>query len=196
MKNEFLETIRVNDGIYSHLSYHQNRYEEVLKTFDIKDICRLSSYLDAPKKGLYRCCLTYTQQEIISIEYIKYKKRKISSLKLVYDDDIEYSFKYSNRDNIDNLFSLREDCDDIIIIKNGYLTDTSTANIALYDGQWKTPKMPLLEGTTRNRYLDEGKIIEADIKVGDINNFTKVALLNAMIDFDIIPQHNTKDIFC
>lgn len=196
MSNEFLETIRAKDGIYSNLSYHQSRYANVLNTFDVKNIQRLDTYLDAPKKGLYRCRLTYNLQKIINIQYLQYKKREINSLKLVYDDEINYSFKYLNRKNINNLFALRENCDDILIVKNGYITDTSVANIALFDGQWKTPSSPLLKGTTRARYLNEGKIIESEIKVSDIRNFTKIALLNAMIDFDIIQQQNIKDIFC
>ena len=195
MKNEFLETIRVEDGIYFHLSYHQNRYEEVLKSFNAKKIQNLETYLDAPKKGLYRCRLIYTAQQVVSVEYIEYKKKDIKSLKLVYDDEIEYPFKYENRDDINKLFRLREDCDDVLIVKNGLLTDTSIANIALYDGEWKTPRNPLLKGITRKRYLDDAKIVEADIQVNDINKFTKIALLNAMIDFDIIREYNIKDIF-
>ncbi|MCF6330098.1 MAG: aminotransferase class IV [Sulfurimonas sp.] len=196
MKYEFLETIRVKDGIYSHLSYHQSRYTNVLNSFDVKNIQRLDTYLNTSKKGLYRCRLIYNLQKIINIQYIKYKKREINSLKLVYDDEIDYSFKYLNRKNINSLFALRESCDDILIVKNGYITDTSVANIAFFDGQWKTPSSPLLKGTTRARYLNEGKIVESEIKVSDIKNFTKIALLNAMIDFDIIQQQNIKDIFC
>ncbi len=196
MKNEFLETIKVEDGIYYHLSYHQNRYECVLNSFNVKNIQKLETYLDAPKKGLYRCRLIYNQHKIIDVEYIEYKKKEIKSLKLVYDDEIDYSCKYLERKDINNLFSLRGDCDDILIVKNGFITDTSIANVALFDGIWKTPKFPLLKGTTRARYLNEGKIIESGIKVSDIKNFTKIALLNAMVDFDIIQNYNIKDIFC
>ena len=196
MKSEFIETIRAENGIYSHLPYHQKRYVDVLQSLGSKNIEELHSYLDAPKKGIYRCRLTYDLQKIVNVEYFEYKKREISSLKIVYDNDIDYSFKYSNREYINNLFALRENCDDILIIKNGLITDTSIANIALYDGEWKTPKTPLLKGTTRARLLNDGKIIESNINVSELKNFTKVALLNAMIDFDIIQQENIKEIFC
>jgi len=70
-----------------------------------------------------------------------------------------------------------------------FVTDTSIANIAFYDnGMWKTPKNPLLKGTTRARLIDEGKLIEADIRVNELRNFSKVALLNAMIDFDVLQE--------
>ena len=195
MKSEFIETIKVVDGIYFHMSYHQKRYSDVLKSFNSSDIKELSKYLDAPKKGIYRCRLTYNAQEVIDVEYFKYIKREIKSLKLIYNN-IDYSFKYSNRDNIDELFAQRGGCDDILIVKNGLITDTSIANIAFFDGEWKTPKVPLLKGTTRARLLNEGKIVEADIEVDELKKYTKIALLNAMIDFDIIRQYNIKEIFC
>ena len=97
---------------------------------------------------------------------------------------------------LNKLYEKCQDADDILIVKKGYLTDTSIANIALFDGEWKTPKYPLLKGTTRQRLLDNGKIHEDDIKVQDIGRFSKVALLNAMIDFDIIADENIKDVFC
>ena len=37
--------------------------------------------------------------------------------------------------------------DEILITRNGLLTDTSIANIALFNGkEWHTPKHPLLKG--------------------------------------------------
>jgi 4-amino-4-deoxychorismate lyase len=54
---------------------------------------------------------------------------------------------------------------------------------------WLTPKTPLLNGTTRQRLLDDGKIVEAEIKVHELRRFTKVALLNAMIGFDILERY-------
>ena len=77
------------------------------------------------------------------------------------------------------------------------ITDTSIANIAFYDGEkWLTPKRPLLKGTTRARYLKSGLVIEKDIFVDDIKLFTKVALMNAMIDFDIMAEDNIEDKIC
>ena len=85
---------------------------------------------------------------------------------------------------------MREEGDDILIIKDLLVTDTSIANIAFETsgGEWITPKNPLLKGTTRARLLDEGKLKEADIRVHELRSFTKVALLNAMIDFDVLDR--------
>jgi 4-amino-4-deoxychorismate lyase len=198
MKNEFLETIKILDGDIAHLEYHQQRYQSVLKHFNADGFKQLHKFIKAPKKGLFRCRVLYTPDNIddIFVEYIPYEKREIKTLKIVYDDTIDYRFKSTNREDINRLFMMRGDCDDILIVKEGFITDTSIANIALYDGIWKTPKHPLLKGTTRQRLLDNGELTEEDIRVEDLASFSKVALLNSMIGFDIIANENKKDVFC
>ncbi|DAB28556.1 MAG: branched-chain amino acid aminotransferase [Sulfurimonas sp. RIFOXYD12_FULL_33_39] len=195
----FLETIRAEDGEVFHISYHQKRYESVLKKFGVKEVQNLSLYLNPPKNGMYRCRLTYDlskEPHQIDVTYYKYIKRDIASLKLLYDDNIEYSLKSTCREELDKLFAKRGECDDVLIIKNSFITDTSIANIAFYDLQrWITPALPLLKGTTRQRLLEEGKIFEKKIHVDELKNFSNVALMNAMIDFDIITK-NIKDFFC
>ncbi|MDA3907862.1 MAG: aminotransferase class IV family protein [Sulfurimonas sp.] len=196
MSNTYLETIKALDGEIFNISYHQKRYESVLKSLGFNNFKNLEEYLKPPIPGLYRCRLIYDEQNI-NVTYHKYKKREVTSIKLVYDDEIEYSKKSTNRYELDNLFEKREDCDEILIIKNSLVTDTTIANVAFYkDGLWYTPKKPLLQGTTRARLLDEGKIIEKDIAVKDLKNYSKVALMNVMIDFDIIAQYNLKDMTC
>ncbi len=195
MSETFLETIRAIDGKIFHLNYHQKRYESVLNSLGCSNFKELKDYIKPPHVGKFRCRIVYNK-ETLHVEYIEYKKRDINSLKLIYNDDIEYSRKSTCRDEIDKLFTCRENCDDILIVKNNYITDTSIANIALYkDGLWFTPLEPLLQGTTRQRLIDEVKIIEKMIKVDELSEYSQVALLNAMIDFDIIPQYNLKDFF-
>jgi 4-amino-4-deoxychorismate lyase len=192
----FLETIRAVDGEIYNLSYHQKRYESVLNSLGISNYTNLHSLLNPPIDGTYRCRVLYTKQRI-EVSYHPYTKRSIKTLKLVYDDAIVYDKKYADRTKLDALFSKKEKADDILIIKNNFVTDTSIANIAFYDGKkWLTPKNPLLKGTTRARLLEAGKIFEQDIAVKDLQNHTKVALLNVMIDFDIITNENIKAVFC
>ena len=192
----FLETIRVQDGEVFNLEYHQKRYESVLDSLGISAYKNLSEFIKAPSDALYRCRLIYTS-DIIEVSYHKYTKRNVSRLKIIYDDEIEYSKKSTNREEIDALFARRGRYDDVLIIKNSLLTDTSIANIALFkDGVWYTPLSPLLKGTTRARLLDEGKIVEKDIHLDELNDYTQVALMNAMIDFDIIAQENRGELFC
>jgi len=195
VSESFLETIRAIDGRIYNLDYHQKRYESVMKSLGANDFKDLKEYILPPHVGTIRCRVVY-DKDTLHVEYYEYKKRDISSLKLVYDDNIEYAKKSTCRDEIDVLFTCREKCDDILIVKDSYITDTSIANIALYkDGLWFTPSKPLLKGTTRQRLIDDGKIIEKMIKVDELYSYTKVALLNAMIDFDIICEDNLKDFF-
>lgn len=187
IKSSFLETIKAFDGEIFNIEYHQKRYEDVLKSFNITQPKNLRQLINPPKKGMYRCRLVYNLENETDVTYHTYKKKNIQSLKLVYDDLIEYSKKYEQRDAINLLYENKEECDDILIVQDSLVRDTSIANIAFFDGtSWITPRQPLLKGTTRQRYLDEGKIIEKDIRVSELKNYSTITLLNAMIDFDII----------
>ena len=189
MMNDFLETIKAVDGELFHMPYHQKRYESVLSSLGFENFENLSEYLEPPKWGVYRCRLVYSSHAI-RVTYHEYKKREINSFKLIFNNDIDYAQKASSREEIDALYEQRDGCDDILIIKNLLVTDTSIANIAFYDsGMWITPKNPLLKGTTRARLIDEGKLFEADIKAQSLRKFSKVALLNAMIDFDVLDRY-------
>ena len=67
----------------------------------------------------------------------------------------------------DKLMELRGDKDDILIIKNGKVTDTSYANVVLSDKEGKciTPNSTyLLHGTRRASLLKSGKIRKAPVK--------------------------------
>ena len=196
MSKKYLETLKSVNGEVLNLIYHQQRLEGVTSSFKNEKTYNLENILNPPKSGLYRCRVVYDEKSI-EIEYITYTKRQVKSLKLVFSDDIEYSRKYANRDDINELFLLRAECDDILIVKSGLITDTSIANIAFFDGtQWMTPKRPLLRGTKREKYIQEKKIFEKDIFVEDLKNFSKVALMNAMIDFDIIAEENIEEMIC
>lgn len=190
MNNTFLETIKILDGEIFHIQYHQKRYEDVLKKFNINEVQDLKSFINPPCVGLYRCRLTYdisSSPQKIEVSYHEYRKKDISTLKIIFNNDIDYPDKSTCRDELDRLYDLKDEADDIIIIKNLLVTDTSIANIAFYtDSGWITPKTPLLRGTTRQRLIDSGELTAVDIKVQDIKKFSKVALLNAMIDFDIL----------
>ena len=186
MNNNLFETIKIVDGEPLHLHYHQQRVEKALRTLGFHNKFDLQDYLNPPKKGIYRCKIIYNET-ILRVEYFPYQLSSVDSLKLLYCDTIKYSLKYENRDELNRLFELRGECDDILIVKNSLLTDTSKANIALYDGsKWLTPADPLLCGTTRSRLLDENKIFKKTLHVSDIRNFGKVAVLNAMVDFCIL----------
>ena len=179
----FLETIKAEHGRLFHLTYHQRRLERTLNAFKIEKQYDLASLLKPPSEGLIRCRVLY-DEETITVDYIPYTPRTVNALQAVIDDEIDYSFKYADRSALDADFEARGDCGDIVIVKNGLLTDTTIANIALYDGKrWVTPKEPLLFGTTRERLLEEGKIEEADIPLSELDRYNRCAVMNAMVGF-------------
>lgn len=178
-----LETLRCENGSPIHLSYHQERLEATLHTLNIQKTYDLHTLIFPPKLGIYRCRFLYNA-EGYSIEFHPYIPKKITSLKLLFADDIEYAIKYSDRKALERLFEQREMCDDVLIVKNGFLTDTTIANIALeIEGKWFTPQTPLLAGTTRARLLKEGFLTPAPLSVSDIAKATKVGVMNVMVGF-------------
>ena len=108
---------------------------------------------------------------MIRVEYFPYHVRPVHSLQLVVQDDIDYRYKQADRRVLDEAFALRDTADDVLIVRHGLLTDTSIANIALWDGcEWHTPAQPLLAGTQRRYLLDTGQIKETDIPVASLGN--------------------------
>jgi len=183
--SSFLETIKSNNGVIENLCYHQKRYESVLKSYGVLEYKNLKEYLNPLKSGVFRCRLVYTLDSI-DVTYHSYERKNVESLKIVYSD-IEYAQKSTNRDELNELYLKKESCDDILIVKDSLVTDTSIANIAIFlDGVWKTPKTPLLKGTTRDRLLEDGLLVEADIGVNELKESSKIALMNAMIGFYIV----------
>lgn len=179
----FLETIKAEDGRLFHLDYHQKRLDQALISIGSDVDYRLSQLLKAPERGRYRCRVLYDDNDL-KVEYLPYATRTFHSLKAVFDDEIEYSYKYADRERLDKIFSKRGSHDDVVIVKDGLLTDTTIANIAFYDGeQWFTPARPLLQGTTRARLLDEGSLLEADISLESLYHYQATAIMNTMLGF-------------
>jgi len=177
------ETIKIEDGLISNIHWHNQRCNRSRKTlFNSQDDINLEAFIRAPQKGLYRCRIVYNDK-IQSIEYIPYQAKKINRIKII-KSQINYAYKYNNRDELTQL--LKKEYDDIIIEKDGFLTDTSIANIAFYsNSKWITPKKPLLRGTFREKLLEKNFLILKDIKKEEIKYFSHFALMNAMIGFQI-----------
>jgi 4-amino-4-deoxychorismate lyase len=178
------ETIRIESGIPMYLSWHEARMAVARKEiWGIEASIKLEDILDVPaecSKGLVRCNIYY-DQEIQDISFKTYHKKPIRSLKLVRYDPVDYHVKYSDRSVLQSLLEQRGECDEIIIVKHGLITDTSMSNLVFFDGnKWITPARPLLNGTTRQRLLSEGKIFTGEIKPEDLPRFPGVKLINVM----------------
>jgi len=92
------------------------------------------------------------------------------------------------------LQALRGNQDDVLIVRNNLLTDTSIANVALEkEGVWYTPRTPLLKGTKRALLLEQGVLTECDIPSDEISSYSHIALFNAMIDFQSLVLEINRD---
>ena len=125
--------------------------------------------------------MIYDEKEILSVNYFPYEVKIPHIFKIISDEKIEYSKKYLNRDFLDSLVN---DCDEVVIVQNGLITDSSKANIAIFqDGKWLVAKKPLLFGTTMQRLVEDGFLTCEDISVDIFKGAKKIALMNAMIGF-------------
>ncbi len=178
-----LETIQLVDGQLQNLVYHNARFNSSRREcFGIINEADLAGIIEVPeeyRKGLYRCRLLYDEKGHVT-QFIPYSFRQVASLKLVFDDAIDYHLKYADRTRLESLFGLRGHCDDIVIVKHGCLTDSFAANLVFSDGTgWYTPDTPLLCGTRRASLLNTGAITEARITLQNFSEFSQVGLINA-----------------
>lgn len=186
-KPRFIETIKVKDGSFCNLSLHSRRairtseiHFGVSLNFDIPtDIIPMDMRI-----GIVKCRILYSDT-VESITFEPYRFRPITNLALVYDNNIDYTYKSEDRSRLQSLVSQKGNCDEILIVKNGYITDTSYSNIVLENNEGLfTPSTPLLAGIKRQLLIDAGTIIEKDIKVDDLHKYSRAYLINAMIDLD------------
>ena len=185
-----LETICFLDGNAALLSYHQARFDAARRHFwGQVPALRLEDLLLVPpdfRLGKVKCRLTYNAADCI-VEWEHYTPRLIGSLQLVSGDHLDYAFKYADRSAINELWQQRGAADDILVVKNGLLTDTSYSNVALFDGRhYLTPAQPLLAGVRRAALLDAGLLSPADIRPADLPDFQHMALINGMLDLGVV----------
>ncbi len=183
-----LETIQIKNREFQNLEYHQHRVDRSRRIlFGSVEKMNLLENIEIPeslKSGMYKCRVVYSDK-IYSVEFLTYNPKAIKTLKLIRNNGIDYAMKYHDRKSLENLFDLRSVGDDILIVKNNLITDTSFCNILFYnDAQWFTPEKPLLEGTQRQKLLDEGRIKTCNISPDNLFIYQKFMLINAMLEFD------------
>jgi len=184
---QFFESIKTKDGLIFRLKYHQLRvnkaFEIYYPTMQPISLFDELNKLNIPQEGTYKCRIVYSET-VQSVEITPYIMREIKSLKLVETYLESYKYKIEDRTVYKAAFEQRAGCDDVLLYKNGLLTDTSYSNIALFDGEnWHTPQFPLLYGTNRAELIERGTIVEKDIRVSDLKKYQRIALFNAMIEF-------------
>lgn len=186
-----IESIKVLDGKLYNLKYHNQRMQKARELlFGIDTPIQLEEILQVPvayRQGLVKCRVLY-KEEIQQVTFAAYQKRNIQSLQLVFDDTINYTYKYADRTHLERLYTQKGSADDILIVRRGELTDTMYGNIGFFDGKkWYTPANPLLQGTQRQRLLDEQVIEPALITIEDLRAFEAIRVFNALNEFEEQP---------
>jgi 4-amino-4-deoxychorismate lyase len=184
------ETIKVANRQLINVAYHNARLNAsraaifgASGNWDLSSVIRIPDHLT---DATYKCRVEYGR-DIELVEFIPYQQRVLKKLYLVEDNEISYSHKYTERKALNDLKSKIDDSpnSDILIVKNGLITDTSYSNIVFFDGKsWITPDSPLLPGTKRRFYLDLQIIREKKVEPADLKGFSHARLINAMIDLN------------
>jgi 4-amino-4-deoxychorismate lyase len=192
---QLLETIRVEKGTIQNIEFHNHRFNKARKELfgidqdiDLKDIIPtrpLSHHIT------YKCRIIYST-DIQRIEFQPYQPKIIRSLQIVEANTLDYSFKYADRSVFSDLLS-QTGTDEILIVQNGFITDTSYSNVAFRsNNRWITPSTFLLNGTKRQSLIQDGDLVVDEIKLSDLRHFKSMKLINAMLDLEDSPEIPTK----
>lgn len=188
MSASFVETICLWHGEPQHLALHQARLERTWQHFGFPTACtpQLALLLEhLPLISHAERCkwrVVYGAEGVLSSEVSPYVPRVVHQLQAVENADIDYRYKSTNRSQLEACYAQRGGADEVLILRHGWLTDTSIANVALFDGtQWYTPDTPLLAGVQRQYLLAQGVLCERPIHHSHCVEYTHLALFNAML---------------
>lgn len=183
---QFIESIKIKNGQVYNLSAHNQRLNQTRrKQFGLQKPLNLKKHIRPPEvTGFYKCRIVYGR-EIHKIEYLPYALPTVRSLKIVWDNYLDYSLKSKDRSALQALYEQRGTADDILIVKNGFITDTYFCNVVFEkEGKRFTPITYLLNGTKRQTLLKNRQIEEKAIPASEIKQFERVYLINALIDLE------------
>ena len=183
----FFETIKLIDGKMVNQQWHQARLSTTIAHhFASQPFSLAEVYSQCPDLGRYRLKVIYASS-LISVHIQPLEIQPINSLKIVRAA-INYPFKFVNRLELEDLYQRRDDADDVIILNiEGYVTDTTCANLAFWDGKrWVTPEHSLLPGTIQARMISLGVVRKEPIHESGLRQYPKVAIMNALRGIQVI----------
>lgn len=185
--SQFIESIKVEDQEIFLLELHQKRVDQTFAHFGKEgsiDLAKIFKHLQHDENGLFKLRIAYDLDKRIRTQMIPYAIPEIADFQLVENNSFDYSFKFEDRKELDKM-KMKSKAEEIIIVKNNHITDTSFSNILFLKGkEWFTPNSYLLNGVQRQQLLKQKKIKEAEITMQNIKQFSHFQLINAMNDFD------------
>ncbi|ASK31114.1 aminodeoxychorismate lyase [Chryseobacterium sp. T16E-39] len=184
---QFIESIKVEDQEIFLLDLHQKRVNETFAHFGKEgsiDLSKLFKNLDHDEDGLFKLRIAYDLDKKVRTKMIPYAIPEIQDFQLVENNTFDYSFKFEDRKELDKM-KMKSKAEEIIIVKNNHITDTSFSNLLFMKGkEWYTPTTYLLNGVQRQNLLKKKKIKEMEITLQNIKQFSHFQLINALNDFD------------
>ncbi|MCE3075036.1 aminotransferase class IV [Chryseobacterium gwangjuense] len=185
--SQFIESIKVEDQKIFLLELHQKRINQTFSHFGKEgsvDLKKIYDHLEHDEDGLFKLRLVYDLDKKIRTQMIPYAIPEIQDFQLVENNSFDYSFKFEDRKELDKM-KMKAKAEEIIIVKNNHITDTSFSNILFLKGKdWFTPSTYLLNGVQRQNLLKQKKIKETEITLQNIKQFSHFQLINALNDFD------------
>jgi 4-amino-4-deoxychorismate lyase len=182
----FVETLMWKQALMPLLTDHLNRMIRTCEAHHIQvpDLNDLQQELDQLNfdTDKLKLRILYGEQgyKILAQPYQKFVPERLYLLKA---DHIQYPYKYLDRQDILELKNQVPPDSDIIMLQDGLITDASYANLVFGDDHtWWTPRKPLFAGIRRQHLLQSGQIHEREIGPDDLKYFTRVGLINALLD--------------
>lgn len=189
------ETIAVENLQAPHLANHQLRMDSsYLALFHKHNPINLSDlfhHLNIPNEGLFKWRISYNQYQHKS-EIALYQPRVVNRISFYHlPADFDYSLKYTERLMFETIKAKYPLVDDVVLVKNGLLTDSLISNLVIEmknDSQLYTPSSPLLKGTHRKRLIESGKVVEREIRYDQLRDINSITFINAMCSFSSSPM--------
>lgn len=185
--SRFIESIRIEDQKAFFLDFHQKRVNQTFAHFGKEgsiDLAKIFKNLEHDEDGLYKLRIVYDLDKKFTTQLIPYAIPEIENFQLVENNSYDYSFKFEDRKEFERM-KTKAKTEEIIVVKNNHITDTSYTNILFLKGkEWFTPTTYLLNGVMRQHLLHEKKIKGTEITLQNIKEFSHFQLINAMNDFD------------
>ncbi len=184
----FFETLRAQGESVDHFAYHRRRMERTLRANGMPE--PRTDWFAQLELALRAQALASPQPLRLHVDYdgISWQiaagplpTTPMRTLRLVVDNSIAYPYKSTDRSCLDRLFQQREEADDVLIVKDGYITDTSRANLLLLrQGEWFTPQHSLLPGTTQERLVEELHLQFVPIAPRELDRYEQLWIINAL----------------
>lgn len=185
--SQFIESIKVEDQEIFLLELHQKRVNQTFSHFGKEgsiDLAKIYKNLEHDEDGLFKLRISYDLDKRVRTQMIPYAIPEIQDFQLVENNSFDYSFKFEDRKELDRM-KMKAKAEEIIIVKNNHITDTSFSNLLFLKGKdWFTPNSFLLNGVQRQHLLKQKKIKETEITLQNIKQFSHFQLINALNDFD------------